>query len=65
MDSPVAAGQFGLAAEAALGKDREIAQLPRHAQILYAFACVFAIFATAPVSIMGGGLRLTLLQRIK
>ena len=48
----VATGQFGIAAEAALGKYGKIAKLPRHAQILYAFAYVFAMFAASPAPIM-------------
>ena len=48
----VATGQFEIAAEAALGKYGKIAKLPRHAQILYAFAYVFAMFAASPAPIM-------------
>ena len=48
----VATGQFGIAAEAAVGKYGKIAKLPRHSQILYAFAYVFAMFAASPAPIM-------------
>ena len=50
-------GQFGIAAEAAVGKYGKIGKLPRHAQMLYAFAYVFAMFAMfrRPPPIMGAG----------
>ena len=40
-----------------MGKYGKIATLPRHSQILHAFAYVFAMFAASPPPIMGGGLR--------
>ena len=45
-------GRFGIAAEAPVGKYGEIAKLPRHAHIFYAFAYVFAMFAASPAPIM-------------
>ena len=57
---------YGIAAEATVGKYGKIAKLPREVQISYAFACVFATFAASPAPIMeaafgrlhkGGGLR--------
>ena len=56
-DCKVATGQFGIAAEAAVGKYGKIANLPRRSRILYAFAYAFAMFAASPAPIMGGGLR--------
>ena len=41
-----------MAVEVALGKYGEIGKLPIHAQISYAFAYVFAMFAASPAPIM-------------
>ena len=51
-NSIVATGQFEIAAEVTLGKYGEIAELPRWAEISYAFAYVFAMFATSPAPSM-------------
>ena len=42
----------GIAAEATVGKYGKTAKLPRHGQILYAVAYVFAMFAASPALVM-------------
>ena len=57
---------YAIAPESTVGKYGKIGKLARHAEISYAFACVFAMFAASPAPIMeaafgrlhkGGGLR--------